>query len=147
MFLPGLNLAYTDRASMSASTEVRVPFVDIEVVRAAFSIPGAAKINHREGKQVLKRAAEGWLPPKIVRRPKASFGAPIRAWISRDLGELIDDVLLSGDLVQSGFLNRAPVERLIDEERTGKQDRAKQIWQLLSLELWYQQTRALGVSG
>ena len=55
MFLPGLNLAYTDRASMAASTEVRVPFVDVEVVRAAFSLPGTSKVRHRAGKVALKR--------------------------------------------------------------------------------------------
>ena len=49
MFLPGLNLAYTDRASMAASVEVRVPFVDPVVARAAFSIEGSAKIHAPPG--------------------------------------------------------------------------------------------------
>jgi asparagine synthase (glutamine-hydrolysing) len=145
LFLPGLNLAYTDRASMAASTEVRVPFVDVEVVRAAFSLPGSAKIAGRSGKLALKRAAESWLPKEIVYRPKASFGAPLRAWISRDLRELVDDVLVDGELVRSGMLRRDAVVRLIEEERSNREDRAKQIWQLLSLELWYDHVRAAGV--
>src|SRR6202012_3134833 len=62
MFLPGLNLAYTDRASMAASVEVRVPFVDVDVVAAAFSISGRDKVRGRAGKVALKRAAEQWLP-------------------------------------------------------------------------------------
>src|SRR5438034_1361769 len=62
LFLPGLNLSYTDRSSMAASVEVRVPFVDPVVAQAAFSIPGSAKIQRRQGKGALKRAAEGWLP-------------------------------------------------------------------------------------
>jgi len=144
LFLPGLNLAYTDRASMAASTEVRVPFVDVAVVRAAFSLPGSAKVKNRAGKVALKQAAEAWLPKEIVNRPKASFGAPIRAWISRDLTELVDDVLVGGEMVGAGFLQRDAVVRLIDEERSGREDRAKQIWQLLCLELWYEQARALG---
>jgi asparagine synthase (glutamine-hydrolysing) len=145
LFLPGLNLAYTDRASMAASTEVRVPFVDVEVVRAAFSLPGDAKVSGRSGKVALKRAAESWLPKEIVYRPKASFGAPLRAWISRDLRALVDDVLVGGELVRSGLLRRDAVLTLIEEERSGRQDRAKQIWQLLSLELWYDHVRAAGV--
>ena len=64
LFLPGLNLTYTDRASMAASTEVRVPFVDTEVVRAAFSQPGSAKISHGRGKIVLKEAALHSLPKR-----------------------------------------------------------------------------------
>jgi asparagine synthase (glutamine-hydrolysing) len=146
LFLPGLNLAYTDRASMAASTEVRVPFVDVDVVRAAFSLPGSDKVKKRAGKVALKRAAEAWLPKEIVYRPKASFGAPIRAWISRDLSGLVDDVLVGGELVGSGLLQRDAVVRLIDEERSGREDRAKQIWQLLCLELWYDQARALGAA-
>jgi len=145
LFLPGLNLAYTDRASMAASTEVRVPFVDVEVVRAAFSLPGASKVSGRAGKVALKRAADSWLPKQIVHRPKASFGAPLRAWISRDLRELVDDVLVDGELVRSGLLRRDAVLTLIEEERSGREDRAKQIWQLLSLELWYDHVRAAGV--
>src|SRR6516162_8964333 len=77
LFLTGLNLAYTDRASMAASVEVRVPFVDPLVASAAFSIAGSDKIRHRQGKVALKRAAENWLPREIVYRPKASFSAPL----------------------------------------------------------------------
>jgi len=147
MFLPGLNLAYTDRASMAASTEVRVPFVDVEVVRAAFSLPGSAKIAGRRSKAALKAAAEPWLPPEIVHRPKGSFSAPLRAWIGRDLRELVDEVVVSGELVRSGFLRRSAVEQLVADERAGREDRSKQIWQLLTLELWCRQTRSLAVRG
>jgi asparagine synthase (glutamine-hydrolysing) len=147
MFLPGLNLAYTDRASMAASTEVRVPFVDVEVVRAAFSLPGSAKIRGRKSKVALKTAAESWLPSEIVHRPKASFSAPLRAWVSRDLRGLIDDVLMSGELVGAGLLQRGPLQQMIDDERGGREDRSKQIWQLLTLELWYQNMRRGGVRG
>ncbi len=87
LFLPGLNLGYTDRASMAASVEVRVPFVDVEVVRAAFSQPGRAKVKNRSGKVGLKRAAESWLPREIVYRPKASFGAPLR--VDRERAERV----------------------------------------------------------
>jgi asparagine synthase (glutamine-hydrolysing) len=146
LFLPGLNLTYTDRASMAASTEVRVPFVDVEVVRAAFSIPGSAKIVGRRSKAALKAAAEPWLPAEIVHRPKGLFSAPLRAWVRRDLAELVNDVVLGGDLVSSGFLRRPAVERLVEDERTGREDRSKQIWHLLTLELWHRQMRSAGVA-
>jgi asparagine synthase (glutamine-hydrolysing) len=146
LFLPGLNLAYTDRASMAASTEVRVPFVDKHVVEAAFSFTGAEKVKGRSGKRPLKDAAEAWLPREIVHRPKASFGAPLRAWMSHDLKPVVDDVLLSGELVGSGFLQAPALQRLVDEERSGREDRSKQIWQLLTLELWYRNARDAGVA-
>jgi asparagine synthase (glutamine-hydrolysing) len=145
LFLPGLNLTYTDRASMAASTEVRVPFVDPMVFRAAFSLAGKDKVSVRSGKIELKRAAEAWLPKEIVHRPKASFSAPLRSWVSRDLREVIDESLLGGELVDTGFLSRSAVSRLVAEDRAGREDRSKQIWQMLTMEFWYRQTRRAGV--
>ena len=145
MFMPGLNLTYTDRASMAASTEVRVPFVDPEVMAAAFSLPDGERIRGRQQKAALKDAARAWLPDEIVDRPKASFGAPLRAWVSNDLRELVDDVLLRGELVGSGFLRAPALQRLVDDQRSGRRDESKQVWQLLSLELWYRNARAAGV--
>jgi asparagine synthase (glutamine-hydrolysing) len=146
LFMAGLNLTYTDRASMAASVEVRVPFVDRVVAEAAFTIPGKDKIRGRVQKAALKSAAENWLPREIVHRPKASFGAPLRAWVRNDLTELINDVLVGGELVQLGLLGREPLLRLIADEQAGRDDNAKQIWQLLSMELWYRQVRAAGVA-
>ena len=146
LFLTGLNLAYTDRASMAASVEVRVPFVDPLVARAAFSIEGRDKVRHRQGKVALKRAAESWLPREIVYRPKASFSAPLRAWVRNDLQEVIRDVLVAGELVQSGMIRGDAVRQLIQDEQAGREDRAKQIWQLLTLELWYRNARSMGAS-
>jgi asparagine synthase (glutamine-hydrolysing) len=146
LFLPGLNLAYTDRASMAASVEVRVPYVDPIVARAAFSIRGSDKIRHRQGKVALKRAAEAWLPREIVYRPKASFSAPLRAWVRNDLQEVINDVLVGGELVGSGMIRPGALRRLIQDEQAGREDHAKQIWQLLTLELWYRNARSMGVA-
>jgi asparagine synthase (glutamine-hydrolysing) len=146
MFLPGLNLAYTDRASMAASVEVRVPFVDPVVAQAAFSIDGSAKIRRNQGKVALKQAAESWLPREIIYRPKASFSAPLRAWVRDDLREIIHDSLVCGEMVKSGMIRKDPLVQLIAEEQAGRQDRAKQIWQLLTLELWYRNAHASGVA-
>ena len=146
LFMAGLNLTYTDRASMAASVEVRVPFVDKIVAEAAFTIPGRDKIRGKVSKAALKDAAESWLPPEIVHRPKASFGAPLRAWVRNDLRELIGDVLVGGELVSSACCARQPLLALIADEQAGREDNAKQIWQLLSMELWYRQVRAAGVA-
>ena len=146
MFLPGLNLAYTDRASMAASVEVRVPFVDPVVTEAAFSFDGSAKIRRRQGKVALKKAAKNWLPDEIVHRPKASFSAPLRAWVRGDLREVIGDVLVQGELVGSGIIRRDVLRQLIEDDNAGRQDRSKQIWQLLTLELWYRNAQAKGVA-
>ncbi|MHA6784826.1 asparagine synthase (glutamine-hydrolyzing) [Pseudonocardia saturnea] len=137
LFLPGLNLTYTDRASMAASTEVRVPFVDVEVVKAAFRIPGSRKIVGRQGKAALKRAALGTLPREIVYRPKGLFSAPLRAWMSRDLAAEVREVVNEGALVTSGLLRRDALVRLVEEDAAGRQDHSKHLWHVLTLEHWY----------
>lgn len=146
LFLPGLNLAYTDRASMAASVEVRVPFVDPVVAAAAFSLPSSAKVTAFGTKRALKDAAESWLPREIVHRPKASFSAPLRAWVSRDLKEVVDDQLLRGELVERGMIRLAPLARLVADDRAGRADRSKEIWQLLTLETWCREARDMGVA-
>jgi asparagine synthase (glutamine-hydrolysing) len=145
MFMTGLNLTYTDRASMAASCEVRVPFVDPLVFEAAFALPGSEKIRGRTQKAVLKDVARAWLPDAVIDRPKASFGAPLRAWITHDLAPVIDDTLVGGELVGSGFVQKQPLLRMVAEQRGGKRDWSKQLWELLTLETWYRNVRSAGV--
>ena len=136
MFMLGLNLTYSDRASMAASVEVRVPFIDRLVVSKAMEIPGGLKIKKGISKFILKKAAEKWLPHKIIYRPKASFGAPIRSWISNDLRVMVDELLSEQSIIKRGFVNYAVVKKLITDDRNGTADNAYQIYQLLTLELW-----------
>jgi asparagine synthase (glutamine-hydrolysing) len=143
MFMRGLNLFYSDRASMAASTEVRVPFVDREVVKAAFAIPGRRKIAGGSQKRILKQAAEAWLEPEIIHRPKASFNLPLRAWMRRDLAEMVEDVLPAGEIVRRGYLTAAHVRRVIEDDRAGHRDNSRDIWQMLTLDFWLR-NRAAG---
>jgi asparagine synthase (glutamine-hydrolysing) len=70
----------------------------------------------------------------------------LRTQARNDLKELIGDVLVGGELIQLGLLRKQPLLRLIADEQAGREDNAKQIWQLLSMELWYRQVRAAGVA-
>jgi asparagine synthase (glutamine-hydrolysing) len=136
MFLLGLNLTYSDRASMAASVEVRVPYIDKLVVTEAMQIPGKFKIKNGISKYILKKAAQNFLPKKIIFRPKAAFSVPIRSWISNDLKGMVDELLSEGNINRRGFLNYSFVKKLIDNDRNGIEDNAYQIYQLLTLELW-----------
>lgn len=136
MFLPALNLAYTDRASMAASVEVRVPFVDRDVVAAAFGLRARERIRGRVQKVALKQVAERWLPHEIVYRPKSSFGLPLRAWMARDLRGELDATLPDGELVSRGYLDGAVIRRMIDHHASGRADHAQALWQLLAVEHW-----------
>ncbi len=80
-----------------------------------------------------------------MHRPKASFSAPLRAWVRNDLRDVIQDVLVQGDLVGSGMIRRDALLGLIADDQAGREDRSKQLWQLLTLELWQRHTSSLGV--
>jgi len=140
MFMTSLNLTYTDRASMAASTEVRVPFIDKEVVSLAFRISSEYKISRLRSKYVLKKVAEKWLPKEIIHRPKSSFTMPIRSWIKNDLAELVDDCLLGENgLGSRGCFNKAYLTKLVKNDRAGYEDNAQKLWHLLTLEMWLKQ--------
>ncbi|WP_290793267.1 asparagine synthase (glutamine-hydrolyzing) [Flavihumibacter sp. UBA7668] len=139
MFMLGLNLTYTDRASMAASVEVRVPFIDKLVIEKAMQIPGPYKIYKKEPKYILKKVAESFLPKSIIYRPKAAFGAPIRSWISTDLKGMVDELLSKEAIEKRGILNFGAVKKLIEDDRKGVEDNAYQIYQLITLELWFRE--------
>ena len=135
-FLPSLNLAYTDRASMAASVEVRVPILDHRVVEHVFALPARAKLRGSTSKVALKAVAERYLPRDVVHRPKAGFQAPVRAWVGRDMKDRISD-LLSPDRVRArGWLDPNEVTRLLEAQWSGRDDNALRIWTLVTLEMW-----------
>ncbi len=135
-FLPSLNLAYTDRASMAASVEVRVPILDHRVVELAQRIPASWKLRGRTTKFVLKKVAERHLPRAVVHRRKAGFQAPVRAWVSRDMDDRIRDLLAPETIRARGWLDADGVQDLLAAQRSGREDNALRIWALLGLELW-----------
>jgi asparagine synthase (glutamine-hydrolysing) len=136
LFMLGLNLTYTDRASMAASVEVRVPFIDKKLIELAMQVDGRLKFKNGASKYILKKMAAQYLPHEIIYRPKASFGAPIRSWISGELKPMVDDLLSEKAVEQRGFFNYRFVKKLIDDDRKGMEDHAYRIYQLLTLELW-----------
>jgi asparagine synthase (glutamine-hydrolysing) len=138
-FLPCLNLTYTDKTSMASSTEVRVPLLDHELVELAGRIPAALKLKGLTGKYILKRAAEAWLPREIVQRKKAGFSAPVRAWLVRDLRDVVEDLLSESNIRSRGYFQYAQIRRLIDDNLAGREDNSLKVFQLLTLELWHRE--------
>ena len=135
-FLPCLNLAYTDKMSMAASTEVRVPLLDDELVSLAARIPPELKLRRLTRKYILKRSMENVLPHDVIWRPKAGFGAPIRAWLQGDLKPMMDDLLSPSTVRARGLFDPEEVRRIREANATGTEDNALQLWALLTLELW-----------
>jgi asparagine synthase (glutamine-hydrolysing) len=135
-FLPCLNLTYTDKMSMAASVEVRVPLLDDDLVALAARIPSDLKLRRWRRKYILKRSQEGILPRDIIWRRKAGFGAPVRSWLVGELAPLVDDLLSESTLRSRGLVDPAVVARLRAENDTGTADNSLRLYALLSLELW-----------
>lgn len=137
-YLPNLNLAYIDRTAMAHGVEVRVPFLDQRVVELALALRTNQLLHRRrgrlEGKWLLKRVAERYLPRDVVWRTKAGFGAPVRAWLRNDLAELRRE-LLPG-IAARGWLDAHRLATLERDFDAGRRDHALSLWLLLSLELW-----------
>jgi asparagine synthase (glutamine-hydrolysing) len=138
-FLPCLNLMTTDKTSMAANLEVRVPFLNREMIEMSARMPPRLKLRGLTRKYVLKRALEKVLPRDVVWRKKAGFGAPIRSWLRGPLRPLVNE-LLSEEIVQKrGLFRPAEVKRVVDANFSGREDFNLQVFQLLGLELWLQQ--------
>ncbi|MCA1594024.1 MAG: hypothetical protein LC754_15500 [Acidobacteria bacterium] len=138
-FLPCLNLAYTDKTSMAATLEVRVPLLNHELVELAARMPPRLKLRGLKRKYILKRAAEKLLPRDVVWRKKAGFSAPIRAWLRGPLRPLIDELLSEEMVSRRGLFRPAEVRRVVEANQRGREDYNQQVLQLLTLEMWHRE--------
>ena len=138
-FLPCLNLITTDKTSMAANLEVRVPFLNRQMIEFAARMPPELKLRGFKRKYILKRALETTLPKDVVWRKKAGFGAPIRSWLRGALRPMIDELLSPETVERRGLFRPAEVKRLIVANDSGREDFSLQVFQLLNLEIWQRQ--------
>jgi len=138
-FLVDHNLNYTDKMAMAVGVEVRVPFLDLELVEFSKSIPPELKMKGKETKYILKRVAERYLPMDVIYRPKTGFGAPVRKWITNDLKPMIEERLSDECLEKWGIFDSKKVWELIEANQTGRIDASYSIWSLLAIESWLAQ--------
>lgn len=135
-FLADHNLNYTDKMGMAVGVEVRVPFLDPDVVQFAAALPASFKQHGREGKWIFKRAMQGLLPDDVIYRPKSGFGVPLRRWLRAELKPMVDDLLSHSSLTRRSLFDPAAVAALRTADHAGKIDAAYPILALCSLEMW-----------
>jgi asparagine synthase (glutamine-hydrolysing) len=138
-FLGDHNLPYTDKMSMAEGVEVRVPFLDLDLVEFAAQVPAELKQRGSGGKWILREAMKRHLPHEIVYRPKTGFGAPLGRWLREDLREWIRDVLSESALRRRGLFEPAAVVRLIEANEAGQVHAPYTILSLACIELWCNQ--------
>ena len=134
--LPDDLLLLTDKMTMATSLECRVPLLDTQLVELAARMPSRLKVNGRVLKHVMKRALEGVLPDEILYRKKRGFGAPMGAWLKRELQPLLRSVLSREAIDRRGLFDWTHVEETIALHESNRADHTDHLLALLNLELW-----------
>lgn len=131
-------LEKVDKMSMAVSLEVRVPMLDLEVVRFSARCPDALKVRGITTKYILRRLAEQVLPKGLASMPKRGLAVPTDPWFRGQLKGFVRDSLLGGRLVSEGLLRREAVSGILERHANGRENCQGQIWTLLVFEQWAQ---------
>ncbi len=121
---------------MAASIEVRVPFLDNEVLDLVLKLPAKMKVRGFTQKRILRQAMKGRLPDAILQRRKAAFGLPVCSWMRNELQPMMQDLLSEEVLRRRSILNPTTVRQMMQENSEGTRDFTIQLWSLMTLELW-----------
>jgi asparagine synthase (glutamine-hydrolysing) len=136
-FLTEHNLDYVDKMSMANGVEVRVPFLDIDLVNYVNSLPETFKIDFFNNKKLLKKISKKYLPNEIIKRKKAGFGSPVKKLVKNNLKEIIHDTFSSTEFLNRGLFDRKNVKDLINLNFNDIEDHSHTILSLLFIELWF----------
>src|SRR5438105_7613067 len=128
-------LVKSDRMSMGAGIEARVPFLDHKLVEFAARLPQNLKVSGLRSKIVLKRLAERYIPQETIYRRKVGFTVPLTRWFAGPWRGLINDVLLTDRCLDRGYYNADVVRGILSDHLQGRVDREQGIWLMLALEL------------
>jgi asparagine synthase (glutamine-hydrolysing) len=138
-FLVDHNFNYTDKMGMAVGVEIRVPFLDNDLVDFSYSIPPELKLKNNVTKYILKKVAERYLPNEVIYRSKAGFGAPVRKWVTEDLSDLVESRLNRVNIEKQKIFDYDRVFNLIDRNKKGEIDASYSIWAILAIDSWVRQ--------
>jgi len=130
-YLVGDILTKVDRASMANSLEVRVPFLDHKFVEWLATIPPEMKVRGGEGKYILKKACQQYLPYDVLYRRKMGFAVPLARWFRQELSGHIQKALHDECLLDLGILDQDFISNAIVHHQKGLCDNSALLWSLL----------------
>ncbi|HBX49940.1 MAG: asparagine synthase (glutamine-hydrolyzing) [Bacteroidetes bacterium RIFOXYA12_FULL_35_11] len=137
--LPGDMLVKADMMTMANSLEVRVPFLDHELVNYIFSLPAHYKIDKNARKKILKDTFRGMLPEELYNRPKHGFEVPLLKWFRGDLKTMITEQLLEDNFIEAqNIFNVDAIKKLKSKLFSGNPgDVHANIWALIVFQYWW----------
>ena len=138
VYLPSDMLTKVDRMSMAHSLEVRVPFLDHELVDFVNTVPSKYKLKYwLKKKHLLKQAMRGRLTNDIIYRKKAGFNLPVNQWLRSGMKEFVCDHLSESTIKTMGIFDSDYVASLLQNHFDKKSDNSFEIWGLLVCSIWF----------
>lgn len=135
-WLRGDILVKADKMTMANSLELRVPFLDPDVLAVASRLRRQDKIHAGTTKFALRQALAKVVPPHVLERPKLGFPVPIRVWLKS--GRLADFTREQFEASQAGrLIDLAFATSLLDRHQAGDGDQSRKIWTVLLFVLWH----------
>lgn len=135
-WMPKDILLKADKLAMASSLELRVPLLDIEVMKVAQSIPGKYLLNQNSTKDVFRHAANRHLPKEWANREKLGFPVPIKVWLKQDHGYEQVKTTFEADYTKE-FFDQSKILQLLEDHRQGKPDLQRKIWTVFTFLVWY----------
>ncbi|HIV11429.1 MAG TPA: asparagine synthase (glutamine-hydrolyzing) [Candidatus Faeciplasma avium] len=136
MWMTGDILLKADKMSMANSLELRVPFLDREVMALAQRIPKRYRVTRENTKYAMRLAAQRACPKETADKKKLGFPVPIRVWLKEDKYiDIVKKEFLSEN--SKKFFNTDSLIKLIEEHRSGEYDRSRKIWTVYTFLVWY----------
>lgn len=133
--LPDELLLYADKLSMAHGLEIRVPYLDNEIVKFAEKLPASLKIRWFKGKWLHRRVCEKFLPAESLKMRKLGFETPVDSWLTKPGGSMRDNLLDENSLIYS-YIRPETVKGLLLEHANKKNDNTKILFSLSVLEEW-----------
>ncbi|MDA9258928.1 asparagine synthase (glutamine-hydrolyzing) [Gammaproteobacteria bacterium] len=137
-YLPDDILVKVDRSSMAVSLETRLPFLDIDVLEFAWSLPLEYKVSQGVGKILPRQLLAEYIPSKLFERPKQGFAVPIIEWLQGPLREWGNSLLDAKKIKEQGVFNSESISNLWQNIQSGKVYEPNGIWNILMFQLWYE---------
>jgi asparagine synthase (glutamine-hydrolysing) len=136
--LAGNLLVKMDIATMAHSLEGRSPLLCKELLEYVPSIPDPYKVSGKQTKLILRKLAEKYLPAELINQPKRGFEIPLKKWVDGQLKTMIADYIMPSNAYCRNFVDSSFLDNVWNRKtKVGDEKRAKMIWTLFALEVWY----------
>ncbi len=136
--LPDNLLLFGDKMSMANSLEMRVPFLDLELMRFLEALPTSLKLRGKTGKYLHKKALRRWLPPEIIARKKRGFATPMDRWLQKELVDSARRLLNAPGSATGRYFRLEGVNEMLAKHQGRRENYRRHIFALLCFELWHQ---------